>query len=45
MALFSPLEDEVGPGVVNTPQELTFIEATISFQIRQGCQISSHIQQ
>ena len=43
MALFSLLEDEVGPGVVNTPQELTFVEATIRFLIRQGCQISSHI--
>ena len=24
MTLFSMLEDEVGPGVVNTPEELTF---------------------
>ena len=31
MTLFSLLEDEVGPEVVNTTQELTFIEATISF--------------
>ena len=41
MTLISLHEDEVGPGAVNTPRELTFIEATI----RQGCQISSHIEQ
>ena len=47
MTLFSLLEDEVkvGPGVINTPQELTFIEATVSFLFRQGCQISSHVEQ
>ena len=45
MTLFSLLEDEVGPGVVNTPQELTFVEATISFIFRQACQIPSHTEQ
>ena len=45
MTLFSLLEDEVGPGVVNTPQELSFVEVRIGFLIRQGCQISSRIQQ
>ena len=44
MTLFSLLEDEVGPGVVNTQQELSFIEATIRFLVRQSCQISSCIQ-
>ena len=45
MTFFSLLEDEVGPGVVNTPQDMSFIEATIRFLIRQGCQISSRFQQ
>ena len=43
MILFSLLEEEIGPGVVNATQELSFMEATIL--IRQGCQISSRIQQ
>ena len=45
MTIFLLLEDEVKvePGVVNTPKELTFIEATISFLIRQSCQILAHI--
>ena len=43
MTLFSLLEDNVRPGVVNTPQELSFIEATIRFLIIQGCQTLSCI--
>ena len=34
MTLFSLPEDEVGPGMVNIPQELSFMEATIRFLIR-----------
>ena len=41
---FSLIEDKVGPGVVNTPQGL-FIEATIYFVIKQGCQISPYMLQ
>ena len=35
MKLFSLLEDEVGPGVVNTIKVVSFVEATIRFLIRQ----------
>ena len=38
MTLLSLLVDKVGPGVINTPQELCHprIEPTIRFLIRQG---------
>ena len=45
MTLFWLLEDEVRPGVVNIAQGLSFMEATIRFLVRQGCQIRSLIQQ
>ena len=39
--LFSLLEDELGPGVANTPQELSLIWVTILVLITQGSQIWS----
>ena len=39
--LVSPFEDEVRPGAVSIPQELSFTEVTILVVIKQGGQIRS----